>query len=300
LGSVRDIVNTSGTAIDHIAYDSYGNIVTETNVSNGDRFKYAGMEYDAAIGQYFDRARSFDPLTGRFQQQDPLGMAAGDPDLYRYVGNRATNDNDRSGLYYEGPPDGTGQNSEQFQALLEQQKENQKRLEELRDRVQAEEDLLADMEFAQQAGIVRIRGEQFIAQRFAVAAVQSQLAAAMKLDARLYSAIQLIRNTQSSVTWRVNGAKINNAEANIARLQSYYEGQQEAMGRVSEADAEEAKRQQNKQKQWAAYQIWLDINGQMAARYLYQVYLHDTNQGPPAVSPPQNPDPYPYPPNRMP
>jgi YD repeat-containing protein len=49
LGSVRDIVSSAGTAIDHIVYDSFGNIVTETSASNGDRFKFAGMQYDYAI-----------------------------------------------------------------------------------------------------------------------------------------------------------------------------------------------------------------------------------------------------------
>ncbi len=29
LGSVRDIVNTSGTVIDHVVYDSYGDILSE-------------------------------------------------------------------------------------------------------------------------------------------------------------------------------------------------------------------------------------------------------------------------------
>jgi hypothetical protein len=43
LGTVRDIVNSSGTVLDHIVYDSFGNIVTETHASNGDRFKFAEM-----------------------------------------------------------------------------------------------------------------------------------------------------------------------------------------------------------------------------------------------------------------
>ena len=47
LGSVRDIVSTSGTELDHIVYDSFGNIVTETNSANGDRFMFAGMQFDA-------------------------------------------------------------------------------------------------------------------------------------------------------------------------------------------------------------------------------------------------------------
>jgi YD repeat-containing protein len=33
LGSVRDIVSTLGSKLDHIVYDSFGNIVTETNAA---------------------------------------------------------------------------------------------------------------------------------------------------------------------------------------------------------------------------------------------------------------------------
>ena len=98
LGSVRDIASSAGAVIDHVVYDTYGNIVTETNSANGDRFKYIGMEYDAAIGLYYDHARFYDPAAARFIKQDPLGMAAGDPNLYRYVGNSPTNMVDGSGL----------------------------------------------------------------------------------------------------------------------------------------------------------------------------------------------------------
>ena len=49
LGSVRDIVSITGVEQDHIVYDSFGNILTETNATNGDRFKFAGMQYDYAI-----------------------------------------------------------------------------------------------------------------------------------------------------------------------------------------------------------------------------------------------------------
>ena len=57
LGSVRDIVNSAGAELDHIVYDSFGNIVTETNATNGDRFKFAGMEYSPATGNGYDRLR---------------------------------------------------------------------------------------------------------------------------------------------------------------------------------------------------------------------------------------------------
>jgi RHS repeat-associated protein len=102
LGSVRDIVNTSGNELDHIVYDSFGNIVTETNATNRDRFKFAGMEWDAAIGQYYDHARYYGSSAGRFETQDPTGFAAGDTNLYRYVANSPVDSLDRSGLQEPG------------------------------------------------------------------------------------------------------------------------------------------------------------------------------------------------------
>ena len=87
LGSVGDIVNSSGTVIDHIVYDSYGDILSETSPSNGDRFKFAGMEWDAAIGEYYDHARSYGPSLGRFFQTDPTGFRGDSTNLYSYVGN---------------------------------------------------------------------------------------------------------------------------------------------------------------------------------------------------------------------
>jgi uncharacterized protein RhaS with RHS repeats len=40
----------------------------------------------------------YDPKAARWLSQDPIGFDAGDPNLYRYVGNEPTNETDRSGL----------------------------------------------------------------------------------------------------------------------------------------------------------------------------------------------------------
>jgi RHS repeat-associated protein len=40
----------------------------------------------------------YDPSIGRFISEDPLGFEAGDPNLYRYVGNSPTNATDPLGL----------------------------------------------------------------------------------------------------------------------------------------------------------------------------------------------------------
>ncbi len=107
LGSVTDVVSSSGTDLDHIVYDPYGNIVTETNASNGDRFKFVGMEYDSTAGLYYDHARYYGAAIGRFVSQDPKRFAAGDVDLYRYVGNNPTDRTDPSG-FIEGSVVGGG------------------------------------------------------------------------------------------------------------------------------------------------------------------------------------------------
>jgi RHS repeat-associated protein len=97
LGSVRDVVNTSGTVLDHIVYDGYGQVTSETSASSGDRFKYTGREYDATTGLYYYRDRYYDPTTGRFARQDPLAFAGGDSNLYRYCSNGPTDATDPSG-----------------------------------------------------------------------------------------------------------------------------------------------------------------------------------------------------------
>jgi RHS repeat-associated protein len=98
LGSVRENVNSSGSVIDSITYDTYGNILAETAPSSGDRFKYTSREWDSEIGQYFYRARYYSPGIGRFESEDPIGFNGGDPNFYRYVFNSVTSLIDPRGL----------------------------------------------------------------------------------------------------------------------------------------------------------------------------------------------------------
>ncbi len=87
LGSVRQIANANATIADTLTYDSFGQILTETNPANGDRFKFTAREHSSLLGHYFYRARFYDPRVGRFTEVDPIGFCAGDQNLYRYVRN---------------------------------------------------------------------------------------------------------------------------------------------------------------------------------------------------------------------
>jgi RHS repeat-associated protein len=95
-GTIKDVVDNTGAVIDHISYDSYGRIVNQTNPIEL-RFAYTGREWDGETGQYYYRARYYDPTVGAFISEDPLGFGAQDTNLRRYVGNSPTNYTDPSG-----------------------------------------------------------------------------------------------------------------------------------------------------------------------------------------------------------
>jgi RHS repeat-associated protein len=98
LGTIRDVVNSSGVKVDHLVADAFGNIVSQTNSTYQPRFVCTGQEYDTLTGLYRFPERYYDPHQGRFISQDPSGFAGGDTNLYRYVGNDVTNATDPTGL----------------------------------------------------------------------------------------------------------------------------------------------------------------------------------------------------------
>jgi len=95
LGNVIALTNASGTLEETYRYDAFGK-ATATNASTsatadtsffGNRFLYTGREWIAEAGLYDYRNRVYSAALGRFMQTDPILFAAGDVNLYRYVGN---------------------------------------------------------------------------------------------------------------------------------------------------------------------------------------------------------------------
>ena len=97
LGSVRYVLDNDGNVINAITYNSFGEITSESNPDIDFRFGYTGREFDEETGQYYYRARYYDPTVGRFISEDTIGFDGGDTNLYRYVGNNPTNATDPSG-----------------------------------------------------------------------------------------------------------------------------------------------------------------------------------------------------------
>ncbi len=98
LGSIRGLVDSEGNLIESIAYDSFGNFVRELDTGLGDRYTFTGREWGEIEGLYHYRYRNYDPRTGRFTSEDPIGFQAGQHHLSAYVGNSPTSYVDPWGL----------------------------------------------------------------------------------------------------------------------------------------------------------------------------------------------------------
>jgi RHS repeat-associated protein len=90
-------LRTLGALLDRLD-DRDGAVTRESWPANGDRYGFTGKPLDSVTGLQDNSARWYDPMTGRWTSQDPLGFDAGDDNLYRYVGNDPTNVTDPSGL----------------------------------------------------------------------------------------------------------------------------------------------------------------------------------------------------------
>ncbi|MFM6497159.1 MAG: RHS repeat domain-containing protein, partial [Dolichospermum sp.] len=91
LGTIRDLVNNSGAVVNHFVYDSFGQVISESNPAIDTRYLFTGREFDQEIGLYYYRTRYYDSTIGRFLSEDTIGFNSGGTNLYSYVLNSPTN-----------------------------------------------------------------------------------------------------------------------------------------------------------------------------------------------------------------
>jgi RHS repeat-associated protein len=99
IGSTAGITSGAGTYVNRYAYEPFGTTMV-SNESRANPFEFVG-EFGVMTegnGLNFMRARYYLPDTGRFANQDPIRLAGGDFNLYRYVSNNPANNIDPSGL----------------------------------------------------------------------------------------------------------------------------------------------------------------------------------------------------------
>jgi RHS repeat-associated protein len=85
LGSPRVITDSAGQVVKTIEYDSYGNVISDSNPDFEIPFGFAGGLHDRDTGLVRFGYRDYDPQTGRWTARDPIGFAGGDTNLYGYV-----------------------------------------------------------------------------------------------------------------------------------------------------------------------------------------------------------------------
>lgn len=77
IGSLRIVANASGTVIRRIEYDTFGNIVDDSDPFFDIPFGFAGGLHDRHTGLVRFGFRDYDPDTGRWTAKDPIGFAGG-------------------------------------------------------------------------------------------------------------------------------------------------------------------------------------------------------------------------------
>jgi RHS repeat-associated protein len=118
-GSVYGLTNKGGLLREAYEYDAYGrqtifaavanvginfndastfNLYVAGSSPHNNPYLYAGYRLDGLTNLYYVDARYYSATEGRFLQRDPIGYAAGDPNLYRYTGDNPVNYVDPFGL----------------------------------------------------------------------------------------------------------------------------------------------------------------------------------------------------------
>jgi RHS repeat-associated protein len=98
LGSPRTITDESGSVIKAIEYDSFGNVVSDSNSAFEIPFGFAGGLKDSDTSLLRFGYRDYDPQIGRWTARDPIGFAGGDTYLYGYVASDPVNFVDFNGM----------------------------------------------------------------------------------------------------------------------------------------------------------------------------------------------------------
>ena len=98
VGSLRAITDNSHNIVKEISYDTFGNVLTDSNPSFKVPFGFAGGLYDVDTKLTRFGYRDYDAYTGKWTAKDPIGFDGGDSNLYGYVLGDPVNFIDSEGL----------------------------------------------------------------------------------------------------------------------------------------------------------------------------------------------------------
>ncbi|MCE5195197.1 MAG: RHS repeat-associated core domain-containing protein, partial [Nitrospiraceae bacterium] len=89
----------SGNTVWSAKYTSFGEAIVDSTSTIVNNLRFPGQYFDEETGKHYNLNRYYDPNSGRFISNDPIGFKGGDVNLYRYVGNNVVNWVDPMGLF---------------------------------------------------------------------------------------------------------------------------------------------------------------------------------------------------------
>jgi RHS repeat-associated protein len=101
LGSTRGLSDASGNLVDTYSYQAFGELLNSSG-GNENKYLFAGEQFDPVLGDYYNRARYYDPESGRFTKRDDYeGQTSNPTSLHKYIyaNGNPINFNDPSGLF---------------------------------------------------------------------------------------------------------------------------------------------------------------------------------------------------------
>lgn len=99
IGSLRAVVDGSGNMLKNIVYDTFGNMINDSDSILKIPFGFAGGLHDKDTNLIRFGYRDYDPDTGRWTAKDPIFFEGGNTDLYGYVLDDPVNLFDPLGLW---------------------------------------------------------------------------------------------------------------------------------------------------------------------------------------------------------
>ena len=85
VGTLRAVTDENHNIIKEITYDTFGNILQDTNRELKVPFGFACGLHDRDTNLVHFGYREYDPLTGKWTAKDPIDFSGGDSNLYGYV-----------------------------------------------------------------------------------------------------------------------------------------------------------------------------------------------------------------------
>jgi len=101
VGSLRAVSDASRNMVKELSYDTFGNILDDSNPVFKVPFGFAGGLYDPDTGLTRFGYRDYDAYTSKWTAKDPIGFDGGDTNLYGYVLGDPVNFVDPMGLIFD-------------------------------------------------------------------------------------------------------------------------------------------------------------------------------------------------------